>query len=428
MASTQGPSSSSAAFPEIPSKTSKTITTTCVVTGGGPAGMVCGLLLARAGIDVTVLEKHADFLRDFRGDTLHPSTLEVMHELGLLEDLLKLPHNKAHQTAVQISGQRYEIADFSRLPLKCGFIAFMPQWEFLNFLAKAAKKYPNFHLLMRTEATDLIYDGDAIVGLHAKTPEGFAEIRAQLVVAADGRYSVLREKAKLEVENVGAPFDVLWFGISRTADDEDDTFGLLDTGKFFVMINRGDYWQVAYVIEKDSLGAVKERGLQSFRDGFAKLKPNMAERLHEIDDWDKLRLLTVRVDRLKQWYRKGCLCIGDAAHAMSPVGGVGINLAIQDAVAAANILAGPLLKKQLTVEDLAKVQKRRTTPTKLTQNLQVYIQENVIAGVLKSTRPISANMLIRLLSWWPYLRSWPGRLLGMGFQPEHVRTPEASLQ
>ncbi|MGH7255726.1 MAG: FAD-dependent oxidoreductase, partial [Nitrospirales bacterium] len=338
------------------------ISVRCCVAGGGPAGMMLGLLLARAGEEELVLEKHADFLRDFRGDTIHPSTLEVMHELSLQDDLLKLPHQKAPQLNGFFGGLALTVADFSHLPVRCPYIAFMPQWDFLNFLAEHAARYPTFKLRMQAEATELIDEGERVVGLWATTPDGPLEVRADLVVGADGRHSVVRARAGLRVEDIGAPMDVLWFGLSRRPSDPEATMGRFDFGRIFIMLNRGEYWQCGFVIPKGSAQQVREKGLPAFRDNVARLAPFAKDRVGELQDWNAIKLLTVKVDRLRKWYRPGLLCIGDAAHAMSPVGGVGINLAIQDAVAAANLLAAPLREGRLTTEDLLRVQRRREWP------------------------------------------------------------------
>ena len=316
----------------------------CIV-GGGPAGMMLGFLLARAGIEVTVLEKHKDFLRDFRGDTVHPSTIELMSELGLLDDFLSRPHQVVKQVGAQIGDESIIMADFTHLPVKCPYIALMPQWDFLNFLVEYASKLPTFHLHMETEATDLIEEGGRIVGVQAKSSQGAVEFRAGRVVAADGRASTLRERAGLEVMDIGAPMDVLWMRISRREDDPPDTLGRIKAGYFMVMINRKDYWQCAFLIPKGTFDAVKRHGLSSFRDDIAVVAPFLRSRLDELKDWGQVKLLTVKVDRLKTWHRSGLLCIGDSAHAMSPIGGVGINLAIQDAVATANLLAASLRER-----------------------------------------------------------------------------------
>ncbi len=383
--------------------------------------MMLGLLLARAGLRVKVLEKHADFLRDFRGDTIHPSTLELMHELGVLERFLELPHQKARQIAAQVGDQLITVGDFTHLPTQCKFIALMPQWDFLDFLADEARGYPGFELHMLTKATDLIRDdSDRIVGVRAETDEGNTEFLADLVVGADGRTSVLRDKAGLEVEQLGAPIDVLWFKVSRHATDPQTPMGRFDTGRIFVLLNRSDYWQCGYVIPKGSAERVKEAGLDAFRKDFAQLVPWAAERADEIASWDQVKLLTVRVDRLKRWYRSGFLCIGDAAHAMSPVGGVGINLAIQDAVAASNLLAKPLSENRLTDADLARVQKRRMLPTRITQRMQVMIQDRVIARVLETESALQTPWPLRMLAKHPRLRRIPARLIGIGIRPEHI--------
>src|SRR2546422_833628 len=346
----------------------------CCVAGGGPAGIMLGLLLARAGVEVLVLEKHADFLRDFRGDTIHPSTLEVMHELGLLEDLLNLPHQKGPRLKPQVGDLALTVAAFTRLPVHCGFIAFMPQWDFLNFLAERGACYPTFKLRMRAEVTGLLEDAGQVVGLQATTPDGPLEVRASLVVGADGRHSVVRARAGLQVDEFGAPMDVLWFRLSRRPGDPENPMGRFQMGRIFIMLNRGEHWQCGFVIPKGSFEQTRERGLAAFRDGVAQLAPFVADRVGELSDWAAIKLLTVQVDRLPRWYRPGLLCIGDAAHAMSPVGGVGINLAIQDAVAAANLLAAPLRADRLTTEDLRRVQRRRELPTRLTQRAQLMVQ------------------------------------------------------
>ena len=400
----------------------------CCIAGGGPAGMMLGLLLARAGVDVVVLEKHADFLRDFRGDTIHPSTLELLHELGVLQDFLKLPHQEVHEINAQIGDVSLPVADFRHLPTRCKFIAFMPQWDFLNFLAALAGRYPSFDLRMRAEVTGLIEEAGRTVGVRVTTPEGPLAIRADLIVGADGRSSVVRAKAGLRVQELGAPMDVLWFRLSRRPVDPEQTMGRFDIGRIFIMINRGEYWQCGYVISKGSVETVHARGLETFRNGVATLAPFAADRVGEIRDWEAVRLLTVRVDRLLRWYRPGLLCIGDAAHAMSPIGGVGINLAIQDAVAAANLLAEPLRERRLTTDQLRRVQRRRQLPTRVTQRLQLLIQRRVITRVLGGTRPVAPPLLLRLLARCPVLRRLPARLIGVGVRPEHVQTPAAPAE
>ncbi len=401
--------------------TTRTLATTCCIAGGGPAGMMLGLLLARAGIAVIVLEKHADFLRDFRGDTIHPSTLEIMHELGLVEGLLKLPHQKAPAIKAQFGDMALTFADFSHLPTHCKFIALMPQWDFLNFLAGEGKRYAGFTLMMRTTAGAPIEEGGRIVGLRASDDNGELEIRADLVIGADGRHSTVRDSIGAAVESLGAPMDVLWFRLTRRASDTMETIGRFDTGRIFIMLNRGEHWQCAFVIAKGSFDALRTRGLPAFRDEFVALAPFVRDRVGEIASWDDVKLLTVAVDRLTRWYRDGLLCIGDAAHAMSPIGGVGINLAIQDAVAAANILAVKLRARRLSTDDLRRVQRRREFPTRWTQRLQLFIQDRVITQVLGSKAALTPPLAVRLLARYPALRRIPGRLVGIGIRPEHVR-------
>ena len=394
----------------------------CCIAGGGPAGMMLGLLLARAGVSVVVLEKHGDFLRDFRGDTIHPSTLELMHELGLLEEFLRLPHERVPRLTAQFGEFPFTIADFTHLPTRCKFIAMMPQWDFLDFIARHARRHASFRLEMRAEATSLIEEAGRVRGLRGTAATGPFEVRADLLVAADGRGSVLRERAGLHVEDLGAPMDVFWFRLSRRPEDPAATMGRFDVGRIFVLINRGEHWQCGFVIPKGSAEEVRRRGLDAFRATVAQMAPFAAARVGEIRDWEDVRLLTVRVDRLRQWYRPGLLCIGDAAHAMSPVGGVGINLAIQDAVAAANLLAAPLREGRLTTDHLRRVQRRRQWPTRVTQWLQLLVQRRVITQALRGGGGrLAPPPAVRLLSRCRLLQRLPARLVGMGVRAEHVR-------
>ena len=406
----------------------------CCIAGGGPAGMMLGFLLARAGVDVIVLEKHADFLRDFRGDTIHPSTLEIMHELGLLDEFLELPHEKVHELNAQIGDTRLTLADFTHLPTRCGFIALMPQWDFLDFVADHARRYPTFRLFMQAEVTDIIETSDRVVGLRAKTPAGSLEVRADLVVAADGRQSIVREKAGLPVQEFGAPMDVLWFRLPRKPEHPAQTMGRFDRGRIFITINRGDYWQCGYVIPKGQFNEIRQQDVEAFREKIVQLAPYTKDQVRELKKWDDIRLLTVLVDRLSQWFRPGLLCIGDAAHAMSPIGGVGINLAIQDAVAVANTLAEPLRQQRVTTDLLRQVQKRREFPTRVTQRLQLAMQRRVIAPVLGGSKQVKPPLFLRLITAIPLLRRIPAYVIGLGVRPEHIKigeiprhTPSTSL-
>jgi 2-polyprenyl-6-methoxyphenol hydroxylase-like FAD-dependent oxidoreductase len=403
-----------------------TIATQCCIAGGGPAGMMLGYLLARAGVHVVVLEKHADFFRDFRGDTVHPSTLELMFELGLMDKFLKLPHQQVETLSAQIGAEHVEMVDFRHLPTHCKFVALMPQWDFLNFLAEQGKRYKTFDLRMQAEATDLVEENGRIVGLIAGTSDGALTIRADLTVGCDGRHSTVREKAGLKSDDYGAPMDVLWFRVSHKGGDKADTFGHIEAGRLMVMFDRGDYWQCAYVIPKGGIERVKSEGLEAFHARVVEMSPFLSDRIGELKSWDDIKLLSVTVDRLQKWWRPGLICIGDAAHAMSPIGGVGINMAVQDAVAAANRLAGPLRAGKVTDEDLQAIQERRTLPVKFTQWMQLTIQRRVVNPVLQTHERPKAPAFFKLFGVFPILRSIPARLVGIGIRPEHVQTPEAA--
>ena len=396
----------------------------CCIVGGGPAGMVLGFLLARSGVEVLVLEKHSDFLRDFRGDTIHPSTLELMYELGILDEFLQRPHQELPQVGAQIEDFTATVADFSHLPTHCKFIALMPQWDFLNFISEQGKLYPQFHLQMDSQVTGLIEENGRVIGVRANTPQGLLEVRSHLTVGADGRHSTIREKAGLEVLDLGAPIDVLWMRVARKPDDPRETLGRIRAGKILVTLDRGEYWQCAYVIAKGAFDEIRQKGLPAFRETLVTVAPFMRDRVSAIKDWNDVKLLSVAIDRLRSWWRPGLLCIGDSAHAMSPIGGVGINLAIQDAVAAANILAQPLLSGSVDDRQLRAVQRRRMYPTRMTQRLQIFMQKRFLGPALKNPKPIRRLPLaFRLFKTFPLLRRIPARLIGLGFRPEHVRTP-----
>jgi 2-polyprenyl-6-methoxyphenol hydroxylase-like FAD-dependent oxidoreductase len=404
----------------------RAITTRCCIVGGGPAGMMLGYLLGRAGIDTIVLEKHADFFRDFRGDTVHPSTLEVMDELGLIDGFLKLPHQELQKMDGQFGGSSIRIADLGRLSAKYPFIAFMPQWDFLNFLRESGRRFPSLKVMMNASATDLSWSGDSVAGVKADTPEGPVEIRADLTIGCDGRHSIVREKAGLEIEEIGAPMDVLWFRAGKAANESESVFARVEAGKMMVTFDRGDYWQCAYVIAKNQYDAVKARGLDALREEIVRLAPILKSGIADVKSWDDVKLLTVAINRLKRWTRPGLLCIGDAAHAMSPVGGVGVNLAVQDAVATANLLAAKLAKGCPAEDELDAVRRRREFPVRMTQRMQVVVQNNIISVALKpGDTPLKAPLAARIINAVPWLQGITARFIGLGVRPEHVRSPQA---
>jgi 2-polyprenyl-6-methoxyphenol hydroxylase-like FAD-dependent oxidoreductase len=398
----------------------------CCIVGGGPAGMMLGYLLGRAGIDVVVLEKHADFFRDFRGDTVHPSTLQVMDELGLIDAFLKLPHQQLQKMDGMFGGTSVRLADLSRLDVKYPFIAFMPQWDFLNFLRESGKRFASLKVMMSAEAVDLIHDGDRIAGVKVKTPDGLVDIEADLTVACDGRHSLVRERARLAIEEIGAPMDVLWFRAGKRENENESLFARVDPGKMRVTFDRGSYWQCAYVIAKGQYDAMKARGLPALLDDIARMAPILKSGLSEVKSWDDVKLLTVAINRLSRWTRPGLLCIGDAAHAMSPVGGVGVNLAVQDAVATANLLAAKLASGCPSEEELDAVRRRREFPVRMTQRMQVVVQNNIISAALKpGNAPLKPPLLMRLITAIPWLQGITARFVAVGVRPEHVQSPVA---
>ena len=399
--------------------TNRTLETTCCVVGGGPAGIMLGYLLARSGVPVTVLEKHKDFFRDFRGDTVHPSTLELMYELGLLEDLLKVPHQKLTRVGGVFGDFPFTAADFSSVPTHCKFVALMPQWDFLDFLSAKAKQFPGFALRMQNEAVDLITKDGRVRGIVAHTPDGPVDVLADLVVGCDGRHSRMRQSAGFEVQEFGVPIDVLWFRISRTGNDPERLFGNVNYGKALILIPRGDYFQAGLIIGKGSFDEIQRRGLDAFRNDVRRIAPYLGNRVEELRDWEQIKLLAVQINRLRQWHRPGLLCIGDAAHAMSPAGGVGINLAIQDAVATANILTEPLRQGLVTDALLACVQQRREFPTRVTQFVQVNAHK-AFQAVFRNPGPATAPWQMKVAFSIPGVQHLIARLVGIGALPEHI--------
>jgi 2-polyprenyl-6-methoxyphenol hydroxylase-like FAD-dependent oxidoreductase len=402
----------------------RTIKARCCIVGGGPAGMMLGYLLGRAGIDVVVLEKHADFFRDFRGDTVHPSTLQVMDELGLIDGFLKLPHQRLQKMDGMFGGASVRIADLSRLNVKYPFIAFMPQWDFLNFLRESGKRYVSLKVMMSTEATDLIQHGGRVTGVRASTPEGTVDIEADLTIACDGRHSLVREQAGLAIEEIGAPMDVLWFRAGKRQNETENVFARIDPGSMMVTFDRGDYWQCAYVIAKGQYDAIKARGLPALLDDVGRMAPILKAGLADVKSWDDVKLLTVAINRLPRWTRPGLLCIGDAAHAMSPIGGVGVNLAVQDAVATANLLAAKLVNGCPPEDELDAVRRRREFPVRMTQRMQVVAQNNIVSAALKpGGAPLKPPLVVRLITAVPWLQGITARFVGLGVRPEHVHSP-----
>jgi len=414
--------------PVILESMAETLQVQCCIAGGGPAGMMLGYLLGRAGVKTVVLEKHGDFLRDFRGDTVHPSTLMIMQELGLIEDFLKLPHSEIRALSAQIGEHEVKVADFSRIAAPCRFVALMPQWDFLNFLADKGRRFPSLNVLMSSRVTGLIDSSDRVVGVNATTATGPIEVRADLVVGCDGRGSTVRSASGLVVQDLGSPIDVLWFRLSKRSGDPGEVLGRLQADSMIVTIDRGEYWQCAFVIGKGGIGRVHAVGLEAFKAAIAAGARFLSDRVDELKSFDDIKLLSVTVDRLRTWSKPGLLCIGDAAHAMSPVGGVGINLAIQDAVATANLLAAKLKSGSLRDGDLESVRRRRLFPVRVIQGMQVAVHNRVLkpmisGGESEPKRSLKVPWPLKMLDRHAGLRRWPAQILGLGVRPEHVRSP-----
>ncbi len=401
----------------------KTLETRCCIVGGGPAGVILGYLLARAGVDVIVLEKHRDFFRDFRGDTVHPSTLDVIYELGLRDEFLKLPHQELETVGGMFGEYPFTAADFRHLPTNCKFVALMPQWDFLNFFTGKAKRFPGFELRMEHNAVDLTRDGARVTGVKVQTPDGETEIRADLVIACDGRHSTMRKVAGLEVIEEGVPIDVLWFSISRNPDDPEHALGNINYGRVIVLINRGDHFQAGLIIRKGSFEEIKKGSLEDFRQIVRRIAPYLGDRVNELKDWEQIKLLSVQINRVKRWHLPGLLCIGDAAHAMSPAGGVGINLAIQDAVATANLLTEAIRERRVSETDLARVQRRREFPTEVTQRIQVFAHKGM-QKIFEKPGPAVPPWQLKAAVHIPGMQRLIARVIGMGVRPEHVRNPD----
>jgi 2-polyprenyl-6-methoxyphenol hydroxylase-like FAD-dependent oxidoreductase len=398
----------------------------CCIVGGGPAGMMLGYLLGRAGVKTIVLEKHADFFRDFRGDTVHPSTMTVMQELGLLEDFLKVPHDEVVTLNALFGDQSIRMADLSRLDTTCRFVAFMPQWDFLNFIDAKGKRFPNLEVRKKAEAVELVREGERVTGVMVKTESGLIRISSDLVVACDGRHSLMREQAGMQVEDIGAPIDVLWFKVGKPSGPTDSVFARFQSGQMMVMLDRTDYWQCAYVIGKNQIDAVKARGLETFKNNVVSLAPVARDHIDDVKSWDDVKLLSVQIDRLTRWAKPGFLCIGDAAHAMSPVGGVGVNLAVQDAVATANLLSDKFVPGGPSLADLDRIQERRLFPVKATQAIQVFVQNNLINRAI-SDAAFKPPLPLRLVGKCPWLQGLLARAIGLGVRPEHVRSVDAKI-